>query len=153
MCVYHKERKQGTGPTLGSATLDGRPPLGPICHLLAALHQVGAYLTDTLDIKQDNETPICITTTPWQQLRPQIDQLGKRGRFQQVSAERAFLDGQPELDHEVLTRAMAKRPPEELRILHYLMTGASWVAHHQHKLDQADTSRCHLRTRVPLVER
>ena len=85
---------------------------------------------------------VSIKDTPWQQLQPQVQQFAQRTRFQQASAEREYLGGQQEVDDEVLAKTLARRSPQGLQILQYLMTGASWVAENLYRLDRAKSSKC-----------
>ena len=78
LCVsITRKANKAPSPPWALCLLMGDHPMGPIGHLLVSLHQVGAHLIQQLLIIQEQETPISIRDTPWQQLRPQIEQMGQ----------------------------------------------------------------------------
>ena len=94
LSVYSTQQKKGSTLTIGPSVWDCRPDFGPIAHLTTALHQVGAYMDNDFTIHQHGEVPINIVATPWQCIRPCINQVARRSRIQQASKHRQHLQGQ-----------------------------------------------------------
>ena len=57
---------------------------GPIGLLAEDLHKYGARLNANLEIIQENEVPISINQTPWQELKRLVEHIGKRKRIKDV---------------------------------------------------------------------
>ena len=108
ICAHDQQRKQGAGIHLSSA-VDDQPHLGPVGHLLTQLHKVDATLDMEFNVQQHQEEAINLLPTPWQCLRPQIEAIAKRHRFQKAALHQQYLQGAPALDHHVLKEALRKK--------------------------------------------
>ena len=121
-----------------------QPAVGPIGQLLTQLNKVGAKLNDEYTICTDFERGIPIKATPWQEIRPQVEALGRRARFQQASDRRTFLADATEIDTPTLRAALAKGDPEHRNIMNYVITGATWTAQQLYDMGRATDNLCRL---------
>ena len=87
--------------------------MGPIGLLAEELAGNNCCLNEQLDIIQDNEQPISITRTPWQDLKRQVEGIAKRHRIKQATKRRTYLGIIDEFDNEVFNAATKKRHDEE----------------------------------------
>ena len=97
-----------------------------------------------MEIIQENELPISIGQTPWQELKRLVDYVGKRKRIKGVSQRRTCLDEIEEFDNEVFIKATRKRNPEDLNILQYIMSLAWFKGEDQVELGIKDQNKCSL---------
>ena len=83
--------------------------MGPIGLLVEELARNGCVLNEDLDIIQENERPLSITRTPWQDLKSQVENIAKRKRSKDVTQRRTYLGEMDEFDNEVFNAATKKR--------------------------------------------
>ena len=98
--------------------------MGPIGLLAEELATKECILSEDLDIIQENERPLSITRTPWQDLKRQVEGIVKRQRIKDTTKRRTYLGDMDEFDNEVFNAARQKRNEEEQHILQYIMSGA-----------------------------
>ena len=65
---------------------------GPIGLLAEDLHKYGAALNSKFEIIQEDELPIHISNTPWQELKRLVEQVAKRKRIKDVFTRRNYLE-------------------------------------------------------------
>ena len=70
LCAYGTQARPGTPQ--GHYHVHPHPPrkLGPISHLLAEVHQLGATLSPELTLSQPGEAPLPLQHIPWQYVKP-----------------------------------------------------------------------------------
>ena len=88
-------------------------PKGPMGLLLCSMLQIGAGLSSDLTIHQWHEAPIPIMATPWQHLRPIIDEVGCRARYANVVTKRSILKDATEMDRELMQDTIKMLPHED----------------------------------------
>ena len=96
--------------------------MDPIGLLAEDLDRYGATLNDELEIIQENELPINIEITPWQEFKNQVGKIAKRKRITEATKRRGYLGEMDEFDNEVYMAAMRKRGPGERNIIQYIMS-------------------------------
>ena len=98
--------------------------MGPIGLLAEELATNGCILNDDLEISQENEPPLSITRTPWQDLKRQVECIANRQRIKDVTKRRTYRGEMDEFDIEVFNAATKKRNGEEKNTTQYIMSGA-----------------------------
>ena len=83
--------------------------MGPIGLLAEELERNGCVLNEDLDIIQENERPLSITRTPWQDLKRQVEDIAKRKRIKDVTQRRTYPGEMDEFDNEVFNAATKKK--------------------------------------------
>ena len=87
--------------------------MGPIGLLAEELADNNCCLNEQRDIIQDNEQPISITRTPWQDLKRQVEGIAKRHRIKQVTERKTYLGIMDEFDNEVFNEATKNKNDED----------------------------------------
>ena len=82
--------------------------MGPIGLLVEELANNGCVRNEDLGITQENECPLSITRTPWQDLKRQVENIVKRKRIKDVTKRRTHLGEMNEFDNEVFNAATKK---------------------------------------------
>ena len=144
ICAYTIAENQGTMWARANRSIDTKPALGPVGHLLVQLGGAGAALDDNYTIHMANEVGIAINATPWQEIKTQIEALSKRARLRLASEHRAYLGKVTEIDTQTLHAAMTKCDRDDKHILQHIITGATWTAQQLHDIGRATTNLCRL---------
>ena len=88
--------------------------MGPIRLLAEELAGNSCCLNEHLDVVQENEQPISITRTPWQDLKRQVEGIAKRQRIKYATERRTYLGKMDEFDNKVCNAATKKNEEQIL---------------------------------------
>ena len=150
LCAYTQQGKAGTTITL-TADQTNQPHMGPIGHILTALHHIGIHIDPDFNLTYDQHTQtstsskhkhtiINIINIPWQHLASQIEHLAKEARFTNEVSKRQHLQPATGIDYPTLKASLRLQPPNHHNILQQLGTGAGWVGRNLEKLAKGPTT-------------
>ena len=104
---------------------------------------VAAAMSPDFSIHSYGEVPTDIMRLPWQHLKQEVEGIGKRARFKQVTSHRTLLRGaNAKMDEYVLKQALAKQAPEEANWLTNILDLGRWSSSRLGDFQQDNDGTC-----------
>ena len=102
-------------------------PHGPIGFLLESMFLQAAAVDSTFQIRQWNQPDIAIKETPYQHLRPMVQQMCARNRTRDGEDAREETVGLDEIDMEATEEGIKKMQEDDRLIMDITRTGSTWT--------------------------
>ena len=119
-------------------------PLGPIGHLIRAIHFSGAKLNPKFEIIIFNEAHINILEVPYQHLHSIILQVHSRARTKAAEGTRCHNCELHEIDSMATCASSQKFTASEISYLHTIQTMSDWSKHELSLIGMKTNSTCDL---------
>ncbi len=118
--------------------------IGPVGFLIDNLKKHGASIDDNLILSHDGEQDIDIRDYPWQALKEEIQNIGKKARVANTAKAREAYDGLEEVDSLALQAALKRRSQEEINVISNHGSLANWTAEKLKEAGKKDDEFCQL---------
>ena len=119
-------------------------PSGPKTHRLESLVDVGAVIDIIFNIHQHKESPLSITETPHQFIKPLSREIGKRARTKAANNSRTKALNLKEIDQTATNASLETLDSKQRDTIMIAIKGSTWTADNLFKLGKANSPICTL---------